>query len=144
MILGCHEQAFVKSGSVYESSHYTTSSWHVPNPTFLYNGNISSWAWNSRRATGATDTAMASVYHYDLLNRIRTDSTRLRGATAWSAVGSRWQSSYTYDGNGNIQTLYRANATGSQMDNLTYTYTTGTNKLINIADYQGASTGADI
>ncbi|WKZ78880.1 MAG: RHS repeat-associated core domain-containing protein [Candidatus Kapaibacterium sp.] len=144
MILGYHEQDFVKSGSVYDSSHSTTSSWHVPNPTFLYNGNISSWAWNSRRATGATDTAMASVYHYDLLNRIRTDSTRLRGATAWSAVGSHWQSSYTYDGNGNIQTLYRANATGSQMDNLTYTYTTGTNKLINIADYQGASTGADI
>jgi RHS repeat-associated protein len=78
------------------------------------------------------------------LNRIRTDSTRLRGATAWSSVGSHWQSSYTYDGNGNIQTLYRANATGSQMDNLTYAYTSGTNKLINISDYQGASTGADI
>ncbi|KAB2892917.1 MAG: hypothetical protein F9K28_10780, partial [Bacteroidetes bacterium] len=144
MILGYHEKDFVKSGSVYDSSHTTTSSWHVPNPTFLYNGNISSWAWNSRRTSGASDTAMASVYHYDLLNRIRTDSTRLRGATAWSAVGSHWQSSYTYDGNGNIQTLYRANATGSQMDNLTYTYTSGTNKLINIADYQGASTGADI
>ncbi|WKZ78878.1 MAG: RHS repeat-associated core domain-containing protein [Candidatus Kapaibacterium sp.] len=127
---------------------------HMPSlsPTFLYNGDfvpgireeLSSWAWNSRRASGASDTAMASVYHYDLLNRIRTDSTRLRGATAWSAVGSHWQSSYTYDGNGNIQTLYRANATGSQMDNLTYAYTSGTNKLINISDYQGASTGADI
>ncbi|KAB2892937.1 MAG: hypothetical protein F9K28_10715 [Bacteroidetes bacterium] len=114
------------------------------NFTYELNGNISSWAWNSRRASGASDTAMASVYHYDLLNRIRTDSTRLRGASAWSAVGSHWQSSYTYDGNGNIQTLYRANATGSQMDNLTYTYTIGTNKLINISDYQGASTGADI
>ncbi|KXK36172.1 MAG: hypothetical protein UZ06_CHB003000036, partial [Chlorobi bacterium OLB6] len=88
---------------------------HMPSlsPTFLYNGDfvpgireeLSSWAWNSRRASGASDTAMASVYHYDLLNRIRTDSTRLRGATAWSAVGSHWQSSYTYDGNGNIQTL---------------------------------------
>ena len=144
MILGYHEKDFVKSGSVYDSSHSTTSSWHVPNPTFLYNGNISSWSSNSRRASGATDTALASVYHYDLLNRIRSDSTRLRGATAWSAVGSHWQSAYTYDGNGNIQTLYRANASGSQMDNLTYEYISGTNKLVNVNDYQGASTGADI
>jgi RHS repeat-associated protein len=160
MIPGYHEKDFFKlvpsdsegSGSVYDSSHSTTSSWHVPNSTFLYNGNlvpsvcegISSWSSNSRRASGATDTALASVYHYELLNRIRSDSTRLRGATAWSAVGSHWQSDYTYDGNGNIKTLYRANASGSQMDNLTYAYTSGTNKLVNIDDSQGASTGADI
>jgi len=91
MILGYHEQDFVKSGSVYDSSHSTTSSWHVPNPTFLYNGNISSWAWNSRRATGATDTAMASVYHYDLLNRIEPHPHRQHTSARGNGVECGWQ-----------------------------------------------------
>ena len=144
MILGYHEQDFNKTNSVYDSATAATAAWHVPGPTFLYNGNISSWAWNSRRSSGVTDTALAAVYHYDLLNRLRSDSLRLHSGSAWGALGSWWQTSYTYDGNGNINTLYRANASSSQMDNLTYTYTSGTNKLVNIDDWQGASTGADL
>jgi len=144
MILGYHERDFVRTGSMYDSATAGTSSWHVPNPTFLYNGNISSWAWNSRRSSGGADTALASVYHYDLLNRIRTDSVLRRPSSSWESPGSYWHSSYTYDGNGNILTLNRKDVTASSIDALTYAYTSGTNKLVNINDYQGASTGADI
>ncbi len=44
MLLGYHEKDFVKSGSPFDSSTSATSIYHIPNPTYLYNGNISSWA----------------------------------------------------------------------------------------------------
>lgn len=91
----------------------------IPNPTYLYNGNISSWAWS---------------------NRLRSDSVRKWDATSWAgSIYGDWHSNYTYDGNGNIETLYRNNQSSSQMDNLTYAYQSGTNKLTHVDDAQGAS-----
>lgn len=103
----------------------------------MYNANISSWASNTRKADGSSVGALASVYHYDVLNRIRTDSMRTRGVSAWDAVGGKWHSAYTYDGNGNIKSLYRKDDGAGAIDDLTYDYTSNTNKLSVIDDVIG-------
>ncbi len=144
MYLGYHEKDFVKSLSGMDSSTSTTASWHVPNPTFLYNGNISSWASNTRKADGTSIGALASVYHYDVLNRIRTDSMRTRGASTWDAVGGKWHSAYWYDGNGNIKAIDRRDETASLIDDLGYDYSTNTNKLTRIDDTVGAAIAGDL
>jgi len=129
MMLHYHADDFSKGTSQYDDG---VGTWHLSNLSDLFNGNIAGWSWNSRRSNGATDTALGSRYRYDLVNRIRTDTVSLRGATSWQAPSTNWSSFYTYDGNGNIKTLYRADASGSMIDSLAYTYTANTNRLTHI------------
>jgi len=132
MFLRYHDQDFKHTGSVLDQSG-AISSWHQSGGD-LFNGNISAWSLNTRSSSGTSDAAIGSRYHYDVLNRIRTDSTQERSGSAWGTPSMKFGSTYTYDGNGNIKTLSRNEASGG-FDNLEYYYITGTNKLSYITDH---------
>ncbi|MBI2795026.1 MAG: DUF3238 domain-containing protein [Ignavibacteria bacterium] len=100
----------------------------------LYNGNIASWMWNTRQNDGVPLTALAGVYRYDMLNRIKADTIHERGSGSWLASTGVFDTKYSYDPNGNILALRRNDDGGSQFDNLTYTYLSETNKLTHIDD----------
>ncbi|TRX33779.1 hypothetical protein FNW52_14835, partial [Flavobacterium sp. ZT3R18] len=91
----------------------------------LYNGNI------KEMVTSLLDTKQQSLatqfnrYTYDQLNRIMTMNTE---AISLSGSKPSYQSSYSYDRNGNLLTLYntapKQDGTIAVMDNLTYKYLT--------------------
>ncbi len=111
----------------------------------LYNGNIRHMV----SAIGSLDI-LGTAYSYDQLNRLKSmdvyEGLDVANNT-WAVTGSAttdYNTTYAYDPNGNLTTLTRRNATGALMDNFTYNYTTGTNRLDYVADAVGASLGADL
>jgi RHS repeat-associated protein len=135
--------------------HLQTSAWGTTHS--LYNGNIAMMNTAIHVGAGvtnlpampATPTSPASparaipklsatplqqrmVYAYDQLNRIKTAQAAQVGIVG-STSTTPYAESYTYDGNGNIQTLKRNNAT-VEIDDLVYHYIAGTNKLEKVTD----------
>ncbi len=120
----------------------TTGTMHAAyNP--LYNGNIAHTV-NSLQPFGGWVTpvqpaqVLAQVYKYDQLNRLKQAQgvTGLTAANTWDGitdpVADRYKSKYTYDANGNIETVKRFDDAGTQYDNLEYHYEkTGTDLLRN-------------
>jgi RHS repeat-associated protein len=86
-----------------------------------------------------TETALAnnvSVYRYDQLNRIKNVETNLgTNFNAMTNTGA-YHAEYTFDGNGNLQTLKRNDDDGVLMDNFTYHYQSAltNNKLDRVTD----------
>ncbi|WP_344789661.1 RHS repeat-associated core domain-containing protein, partial [Postechiella marina] len=98
--------------------------------TKLYNGNISETEWK----TANSDTGVKWYkYTYDDLNRLKE---------AEFMNNDPYYSSYNYDKNGNITSLFRFDSRGSSniMDDLTYTYDLG-NKLMRVGDLGDDSLG---
>jgi hypothetical protein len=107
-------------------------------------------------------TALGSAFKYDQLNRIMSSKSfeNLSSTTnSWdngSGDPSKFNTSYTYDPNGNILSLQRFgngnNASTDQFDNLTYNYATLSgkridNKLLSVSDNPAGgnlSTGEDL
>lgn len=114
------------------------------NGTIQKNGNISQVVWRTRGRL-----RQAFSYTYDELNRIKTstyyDVNDFGGVTA----SNTYNSSFNYsDLRGNISTLNRAGLylngscwTQATLDNLSYSYTTNTNKLSSISEAALASQG---
>jgi RHS repeat-associated protein len=106
--------------------------------TGLYNGNIS-WMITDLAKLGevAGNRAkgmQAMLYKYDQLHRL----VKSRGLTQYGLIDGfayreqspgAYDENYTYDPNGNIQTLLRHNETGGVMDNFNYEYYGNSNKL---------------
>jgi RHS repeat-associated protein len=106
-----------------------------PAPVNLYNGNIGRMVTSIRNLEEQVQPAQANYYRYDQLNRIMSmNGTRVSGATATADISS----AYSYDRNGNIQTLQRKAPTNTggitDMDNLTYGYYANTNRLQRIRE----------
>jgi RHS repeat-associated protein len=105
----------------------------------LFNGNIGAISQH----ISTIGTPLQYAYSYDVLNRI-TGMQALSGlntsTNSWIPVAIQdFKEAVTYDPNGNIRTYSRnGNNTFAgkplAMDNLTYSYATGTNKLSSIAD----------
>lgn len=93
----------------------------------LYNGNISASKWWT---AGSTDI-MAYEYSYDEINRIDSADYTESVDGSWSPE-LYYETSYTYDRNGNINTLSRRNSLGVEIDNLSYDYTG--NKIDKVTD----------
>jgi RHS repeat-associated protein len=119
---------------------FSLNTFTSPSPTpatgfkSLYNGNIGAMVTNIRQL----NTAQYTYYHYDQLNRIK----RMEALHGQNAAANTWNfglrfngyiESFTYDPNGNIKTLSRNNNV-EQIDDLTYNYLAGTNKLTSVAD----------
>jgi RHS repeat-associated protein len=89
----------------------------------LYNGNIarmSTYLVNLSTQNFGTQTRS---FVYDELNQLR--SSQVDG-------NSNYQTTYTYDANGNLTNLTRNDQSGVAMDNLTYRYATdGSGKILN-------------
>ncbi len=108
----------------------------------LYNGNIRSMhtalSDEDEYAIGTHQTN----YTYDQLNRIKS-MTGYDRTLSLSHVLSGYSGSYSFDANGNLDTLIRYamhSANGSvKMDHFVYHYTSGTNQLKGLTDLAGVS-----
>lgn len=133
MALGYYAGDYQRTGSPLDASH--TSTLNPAAGKSLYNGNIGSWASNilyPATATGNHRTLTGYQYTYDELNRLLTASFRV-GASYTS--NNEYYASYTYLANGNINgALVRAAGGSYSMDNLTYNYQAGTNRLRHVTD----------
>jgi len=110
----------------------------------LYNGNIrqmsSSYLDASAPAKSYGLKALLRNFSYDQLNRIKTataNDNQNAAANSWgAATAATYSESFSYDQNGNIM---KATRNGDQagslaMDDLTYNYIAGTNKLDHVTD----------
>jgi YD repeat-containing protein len=101
----------------------------------LYNGNISSMAVNVE----ALNNPLLYSYQYDQLNRL-VGMDAWKKNSSWSSLTHTddYQERVSYDPNGNILSYKRNGTTvgGRQleMDDLTYNYITGTNRLGHVSD----------
>ncbi len=99
----------------------------------LFNGNIGQMQTTLLNNEGISNGTQHNVYKYDQLQRISSMTGNLNGATNYS-------SNYTYDNDGNLQTLKRdilKDGTLSVMDELEYNYNAGNNQLNHVNDYAG-------
>ena len=105
---------------------------------------------SQRDASGNVLEVLGRVFRYDQLNRIKkaevfTDANLLTN-NYWSSAAlntNRWKEEFSFDGNGNIQTVKRYNASGTLMDNLSYNYASGKNQLTYVDDVASAAASSD-
>jgi RHS repeat-associated protein len=107
----------------------------------LFNGNFSHTTLALSKINNGALTGY--TYQYDQLNRIKKTNqhTGIAGnATTWSnsSIIQDYKEEVAYDANGNILTYLRNGTTAGgrplAMDNLTYNYIAGTNKLAHVDD----------
>ncbi|MBI5539819.1 MAG: hypothetical protein HY951_07155, partial [Bacteroidia bacterium] len=125
----------------------------------LFNGNISSMISSiNQYNTGTLNLEIVpylSAFKYDQLNRLKTSSTYsdINIANNEWGIGfsdNSFATKYSYDYNGNIDTLKRTSAGGISIDNLKYfypntsTFMRNTNRLTTVLDPLGNVTGSDI
>ena len=118
---------------------------------------LTSYPFSARYAYNANGTVAESEFYnagspavakrykyaystYDALNRLKSADFSSWNGTAWMSTLGYDLSSIGYDAAGNITSLQRYRETGSLVDNLTYTYASGTNRLSSISDAVGATT----
>jgi len=97
----------------------------------LFNGNISETLWRTKN----DDVKRAYGYKYDAMNRI----TESKFTDNMASHTAEFSTSYSYDSNGNIQSLdrngWQNSSVYTDMDKLVYTYENGKpNKLTKVLD----------
>ncbi len=102
--------------------------------TDLYNGNIRNVVTS---IYGMAIETVGSTYKYDQLNRL-TEMTAFKnpnGINDWAGILSTtdYYNSYSYDRNGNIESLKR-HGIGAAFDKMEYQYTASTNQLTHVVD----------
>jgi RHS repeat-associated protein len=139
MVIGYEAGDFNRTGSLYNPSNARLMSSQAGG-TDLYNGNISSITFKKDSVQSTSiqiDSAMGYQYRYDQLNRIKNEnfSYYSRQAAAWKTT-TDFDSHYTYDGNGNLDTLIRNGyaKVNVNMDQFKYHYNSGTNQLNYVTD----------
>ncbi|MFY0675583.1 MAG: hypothetical protein JXQ87_19485, partial [Bacteroidia bacterium] len=101
--------------------------------TSLFNGNIGYQSIANRQLMSSTTDVYNYYYKYDQLNRLKAfdlikgivaDPTPANGYFWTGTTSNEYKTAYTYDANGNIETLSRNgnNSSGWSMDLLTYHY----------------------
>ena len=93
----------------------------------LYNGNISAIS------VGIKDlNPLLKSFRYDKINRIKKMTSAGINNNLWGTLSNLFGSLYSYDFNGNIDTLIRYDENGNLLHNITYTYSTDRNRLSSI------------
>ncbi len=110
----------------------------------LFNGNIKSMVTALRQTDGTEVPVLGKAYVYDQLNRLQesisfeADDLHETGEFSWAGRGytDKWGTAYTYDGNGNINTMKRAGDDDSpyDMDEFEYHYVSDKNQLEYVSD----------
>jgi len=128
----------------YGNDFLSYSSGATMNPKNLFNGNIKDMYTAISDLDEVHDGTSRNWYEYDQLNRIRSMEQKIyTGASASPTLsGPLAQSIYTYDKNGNLLTMKNwADLSGSTpIDDFTYNYTTGNNRLRHVDDVVSAVT----
>ena len=79
-----------------------------------------------------------TVYNYDVLNRIKSMNGYYRTGTETALTPSEYNSTYSYDANGNIVSMTNFakadDGTKKQMDAFSYNYLANTNQLLSVDD----------
>ncbi len=135
-------------------SYFQTGDAGMPDPEKpLFNGNIAAWATHLQENPDAhplhLEQLTAYQYRYDELNRIKTGLFKYWDGQDYADTDD-YQVSFSYDANGNLDTLIRNGyAAGQLMDKLIYSYPEDgnqqklKNRLTAILDEQPISTGFD-
>ncbi|WP_123774109.1 thrombospondin type 3 repeat-containing protein [[Flexibacter] sp. ATCC 35103] len=107
----------------------------------LYNGNIKEMVTSLLDNQQKPISTQFNYYKYDQLNRIKemtSQSISYNQNLTTNAPTTGYKSNYSYDRNGNLTFLNRwaslPNGVITLMDQLTYNYTNGTNKLRHVND----------
>jgi RHS repeat-associated protein/uncharacterized repeat protein (TIGR01451 family) len=115
----------------------------------LYNGNISTWTSQTAaeaKAKNVNSYLVGNSYQYDQLNRIKEATAKAfnEASQAYEPINGQvdaFKTNYSYDGNGNLQTLQRYKDDGQLMDDLAYNYDLTdlnlSNKLTHVNDGVG-------
>ena len=134
MVLGYYRGDYAHAGTYLDAGTGTALAKVLREPTAgqeLFNGNIATWSSRSLETTSVTPTQTtppaAETYQYDQLNRLLSGqrSTYNANNLTWSTAtaDAAYSTRYSYDANGNLQTLGRNTGTGGQLlDDLTYHY----------------------
>jgi hypothetical protein len=104
-----------------------------------HNGNITAIKWSANLGLDS-EKERAYTYSYDGLNRIKGADYHQKAAS-WEAQAAYGLYGLRYDKNGNIQSLSRKGADGSDMDVLSYDYENGGNRLSYVSDNSGNEEG---
>jgi RHS repeat-associated protein len=108
-----------------------------------YSGNISEAQWAYWDAPTGTVKRVAYGYTYDGLNRLTQADWYERSGSAWQRAAGRFDTQYTYDANGNIDTLMRfgniTTSTYGYIDKLSYRYKG--NQLTKVTDNSASAVG---
>ena len=125
---------FMRSSSPFNSSDATA--YNPGTNRNLYNGNISTWAQRSVQSGSSLqyEQLTANQFQYDEVSRLRKSDFNYY-QLGWNSTAD-YRTRYTYDANGNIETLLRHGYAShmQQMDNLSYNYYGGTNRLEYVED----------
>lgn len=115
----------------------------------LFNGNIRHAAYNMiGLSTGSSSGLLGQAYQYDALNRLK----RMEAIDNFNTLSNDWGTStttdylseYSYDPNGNIEDLKRnGEGLNVSMDDMAYSYISGTNKLDFVNDGVSSFSGYD-
>ena len=93
----------------------------------LYNGNISAIS------VGIKDlNPLLKSYRYDKINRIKEMKSAGLNNNVWVTLTNLFGSTYSYDFNGNIESLIRYDENGNVLHNISYTYSADRNRLSSI------------
>jgi RHS repeat-associated protein len=111
--------------------------------TAQWNGNISGMTWKSKSPTAPYSNTPISAYafQYDKVNRL-TLAYYGSGAnvSSWNDNPGRYNEALSYDVMGNIATLQRTGL-GGNVDNLSYTYGSSSNKLLAVTNSSSTPVG---
>ena len=105
----------------------------------LYNGNIKQMITGLRDVDENIIGSSSGNYKYDQLNRlVANNATKLavKSGSSYNISNIGNTTSYTYDRDGNLQTLLRK-ANNATLDNLSYSYNSGNNQLAGVTDAAG-------
>ncbi len=100
----------------------------------LYNGNISETLWYTINDKNGGGNIRGYAYSYDALNRIKEADYGIDSGSSYNFSSGYDLWDVGYDKNGNISGLKRRGENNLVMDELTYGYTTDTNKLLYVDD----------
>lgn len=106
------------------------------------NGTVSEASFYSPGSPAAYKTYryQFGVGSYDALNRLTSADYSHWTGTSWTNTAAHDLAGITYDASGNIKTLQRYRENGTLIDNLTYGYAAGSNRLSSISEAAGIST----
>jgi hypothetical protein len=100
---------------------------------YLNNGSLSEAEFRNEGSSSANKRYKYAIT-LDVLNRLKTADYSYYGTSSWTTTAAFDVNNISYDQNGNLTALQRYRDTATLIDNLTYVYDTGKNRLDHVDD----------